>query len=497
MTRHLLLVLLLAAPLAAQTETPVLELYQPEVGSDGWDAEVNQNLEDLDAYGPWWKCTVPMSVTVNQVLGIASVSGECELAQADSAASAEVYGICAKKTSSTECLVQQTGRLTSLTDDEGSALTVDQPYWLSANVAGEVTSTEPAVSVLLGRAKTTSELVLRPSIAFPSGDVSGPSSSTDECVARWDGADGDTLQDSELCGDESGGWAFKDASTPIYIGLQNTSNSDEWLVNHANSGNLVVSHSAAGTPDGAEMTVTTTGFIEMQAGFSSHQAAGGSVTPLHFSNDAGIGWELEDTSDVSLLESLSNAGERTMNFDDGDGAEFVLDRDGNLTLTGTAESAGLKMTGGSPSQGYLLSSSDGSGTASWISTATVELADLNSDEDGVAATSGHVPKADGAGGIAWGSATAAAVFSAESLASSGYVQFAENDLMVQWDSGACSSGGSNNDFATAFATNYIITGSFTNQTDGARIEFVDLDTWKCTVASGTPNAHIIAIGLGP
>ena len=57
-----------------------------------------------------------------------------------------------------------------------------------------------------------------------SGDVSGPGSSTDKAIARWDGAGGDTLQDSTPIVEDDGRISSltdptnaQDAATKAYV----------------------------------------------------------------------------------------------------------------------------------------------------------------------------------------------------------------------------------------------------------------------------------------
>lgn len=101
--------------------------------------------------------------------------------------------------------------------DGGTGLSSTTAY---AVICGGTTSTNPLQSIAgvgsAGEVLTSNGAGALPTFQAASGDVSGPGSSTDNALARWDGTGGDTLQDSTVIVSDAG--EMTNASQPAFLG---------------------------------------------------------------------------------------------------------------------------------------------------------------------------------------------------------------------------------------------------------------------------------------
>ena len=114
-------------------------------------------------------------------------------AQADTEDNSAAIGII-ESVVDTNNYVLAYGGLISIT---GAGFTAGEVYYLSAATAGAITTTAPTIKkqVLIAISSTAAILLIDSVGGAGTGDVSGPSSSVDEAIVRFDGTGGKTIQD--------------------------------------------------------------------------------------------------------------------------------------------------------------------------------------------------------------------------------------------------------------------------------------------------------------
>lgn len=309
-----------------------------------------------------------------------------------------------------------------------------------------------------------------------SGSVSGPVSSTDNAIVRWDGTGGSTLQDSGILVDDSNNMVLV-SSDGGALGSATKMWSDLFLASGAlinfNNGNVVVTHSAGIlTVSTGDLRVTTAG-----SNSASVVTVGGNQTLTSKTltspvlNTATVGTSLLPTSDDG-----APLGDTTHNFSDlflATGA-VINYANSNVVIT---HSSGILTMG----TGDLRITTAGTNAASVV---TVGGAQTLTSKVLTAATitTGLTPTSSD--GAALG--TTALMFSDLFLASGGVINFNNGNVTITHSAGVLTLGGSG--AATlALGTNSItMTGSI--GATGARVTKVwtaDLEVTNDITINGT------------
>ncbi len=158
------------------------------------------------------------------------------------------------------------------------------------------------------------------------GTMSGPGSSTDNAVARFNGTSGETVQNSGVTLDDSNHMSFPDSAKAQFGGsndLQIYHDASHSYINDAGTGNLKIASSQIDLLGGTDAGETMATFVD-----------DGAVT-LYHDNTAKIatsatGVSITGTVLATTDTDTSNTGSVTLDF--GANQNFVLTLTGNVTL---------------------------------------------------------------------------------------------------------------------------------------------------------------------
>ena len=158
------------------------------------------------------------------------------------------------------------------------------------------------------------------------GTMSGPGSSTDNAVARFNGTSGETVQNSGVTLDDSNHLSFPDSAKAQFGGsndLQIYHDASHSYINDAGTGNLKIASSQIDLLGGTDAGETMATFVD-----------DGAVT-LYHDNTAKIATSATGVSITGTLVATtdtdtSNSGSVTLDF--GANQNFVLTLTGNVTL---------------------------------------------------------------------------------------------------------------------------------------------------------------------
>ena len=156
--------------------------------------------------------------------------------------------------------------------------------------------------------------------------MSGPGSSTDNAVARFNGTSGETVQNSGVTLDDSNHLSFPDSAKAQFGGsndLQIYHDASHSYINDAGTGNLKIASSQIDLLGGTDAGETMATFVD-----------DGAVT-LYHDNTAKIATSATGVSITGTLVATtdtdtSNSGSVTLDF--GANQNFVLTLTGNVTL---------------------------------------------------------------------------------------------------------------------------------------------------------------------
>jgi hypothetical protein len=167
---HLLVALALATSASAGSFTRTLNLYVPDVGEIGYGAFVSQGFVDTDETCGCIRLTGPSGSVVGDAIYIDG-SGDAQLSQANSIATARVDGFVYDKVASTDIRVILSGRVAV------PGLVAGTTYYLDTATAGKLTSSAPVApdfAVPVGVAYNdngTAVLAVRSGIDDPSNNA--------------------------------------------------------------------------------------------------------------------------------------------------------------------------------------------------------------------------------------------------------------------------------------------------------------------------------------
>jgi hypothetical protein len=146
--------------------TPHNNLETIDTGTQNWDSSINDNFEHLEK-GLTLKAPAGLTLTKSQVVYIDS-NGEFQLAIADGSIANRYVGI------STTAINRQVDGYCQNSGhhlDANWSWSVGNPLYLSSSVAGGLTQTEPAESIVVGVAIATNEITVRPWLAPKDQDL--------------------------------------------------------------------------------------------------------------------------------------------------------------------------------------------------------------------------------------------------------------------------------------------------------------------------------------
>lgn len=112
-----------------------------------------------------------------------------------------------------------------LTGNGTSAITANTVTQYGVLVGGASNAVDSTAVGTATHVLTSNGAGLAPTFQAPSGGVSGPGSSTDNALARWDGTGGDTLQDSTVIVTDAG--EMTNASQPAFLAYLASSDVNE------------------------------------------------------------------------------------------------------------------------------------------------------------------------------------------------------------------------------------------------------------------------------
>jgi hypothetical protein len=137
--------------------TPHNNLETIDTGTENWDSSINDNFEHLEK-GLTIKAVAGLTITKSQITYIDS-NGEFQLAIADGTVANRYIG---PATTAINRQVDGYAQNSGYHLDADWSWTVGNPLYLSSSVAGALTETEPAESILVGIAIATNQITVRP-----------------------------------------------------------------------------------------------------------------------------------------------------------------------------------------------------------------------------------------------------------------------------------------------------------------------------------------------
>jgi hypothetical protein len=185
------------------------------------------------------------------------------------------------------------------------------------------------------------------------GDISGPGSSTDNAVVRWDGTSGGLIQDSSVVIDDSGN-----------VGIGTTSPGS--ILELASTGPVLTLNDTNGVVGGS------------QTSRISFEASGTETGTIGIASGAGFMAVNNKSGSLALLADSNNtSASSTMTFSV-DGSEAArIDSSGRFLLGTTSGSNLLTVAGTASISGALTASGGGALTGTWSDLGTVTTIDIN------------------------------------------------------------------------------------------------------------------------
>jgi hypothetical protein len=185
------------------------------------------------------------------------------------------------------------------------------------------------------------------------GDISGPGSSTDNAVVRWDGTSGGLIQDSSVVIDDSGN-----------VGIGTTSPGS--ILELASTGPVLTLNDTNGVVGGS------------QTSRISFEASGTETGTIGIASGAGFMAVNNKSGSLALLADSNNTStSSTMTFSV-DGSEAArIDSSGRFLLGTTSGSNLLTVAGTASISGALTASGGGALTGTWSDLGTVTTIDIN------------------------------------------------------------------------------------------------------------------------
>lgn len=201
-------------PAQVGTTTDDLLLFKPKPNSAGWQQRMNLNMDRLDKDACVKTSLIASNFSVGHVVFIDTTTDQVDLADASLAGTAIHNGFVTEDitgggTAGNTIAYQVCGFLENPVITGGGSLTVGSLYYVS-DTAGEIQATPGTVSALVGRAENaTTLLMFAPETQIGGGGagVTGPGSSDDNAISRFNGVGGSVIQNSDV--------TISDAPDPI------------------------------------------------------------------------------------------------------------------------------------------------------------------------------------------------------------------------------------------------------------------------------------------